>query len=122
MEGTYAAGAAAGTPPTRASLACTTKFLEHYLYLAQSSMKCMRQIGSHQWSFTPKFHFMIHIAEDAQFLSPRAFWAYRGESMVGIITAIAASCLHGMPAHRVSETLCAKYRVAKMLIIRYLKQ
>ena len=101
-------------------MASTHKFLEHYLYLAKVSMECKKQIGSFQWSFVPKFHFIIHIAEDAQYLSPRAFWAYRGESMVGIIASVAESCLHGMPAWRVSETLCTKYRVAKHLQLVFL--
>ena len=94
---------------------CTQKFLEHYVHLASESATSLEQVGSFQWSFVPKFHFMIHIAEDAQFLSPRAFWAYRGESMVGTIAKIAASCLAGMPAYRVNETLCIKYRIAKYL-------
>ena len=98
-----------------AYLECTNKFLDHYVALANLSVESTKHIGSFQWSFVPKFHFMIHIAEDAQFLSPRAFWCYRGESMVGTITTIAQACLAGLPAYRVNETLCIKYRVSKHL-------
>ena len=87
----------------------TSRFLLHYSALAKHAM----DEGKYQWSIVPKFHFMEHIAEDAVFLSPKAFWCYSGESFVGTITSLAQSCLAGLPPHRVSETVCIKYRIGK---------
>jgi len=90
-------------------------FLSHYVFLAIQSAKCVDRVGQFQWSFTVKFHYMFHIADDAEFISPKAFWCYGGESMVGLMTRIAQSCLSGMPPHRVTEALCLKYRIGKHL-------
>ena len=95
---------------------CMLSFLMHYVSMAKAATKKTGR-GFYTWSFVPKMHFMLHIEEDAAFLAPRAFWCYAGESMVGLITSIATSCLHGLPAHRISHTLCMKYRVAKHLQI-----
>ncbi len=95
---------------------CMSNFLLHYVALAKMAT-CRVGRGFHTWSFVPKHHYMLHILEDANFLAPRSFWCYAGESMVGLATSIAASCLHGLPAHKISETLCSKYRVAKHLEI-----
>lgn len=95
---------------------CMLNFAMHYVSLAKAATKKPGR-GFYTWSFVPKMHFMLHIEEDAAFLAPRAFWCYAGESMVGLITSIATSCLHGLPAHRISQTLCLKYRVAKHLQI-----
>ena len=90
-------------------------FLSHYLALAKGSAKSGQQIGQFQYSFVPKFHFLCHIIDDAEYLSPKAFWCYGGESMVGLLTGIAQSCLSGSPPWKVTETLCTKYRVNKHL-------
>ena len=95
--------------------ACVENFLSHYVALAQYSVRCTDRIGQFQWSFVPKFHFMNHIVDDALYLSPKAFWCYSGETMVGIVTRIAQSCLAGLPPWKVSQTLCIKYGVAKAL-------
>ena len=92
-------------------------FLEFYVSLAMHSAELDRRItiGQYQWSFTPKFHFLEHIRDDARYLSPRAFWCYGGESKVGFVSRIAAACLSGTPPWRVSDTLCSKYRISKHL-------
>ena len=88
-------------------------FLEHYTALSVMAAETEGNIGKYQWSFTPKFHFIAHIKDDAFFLSPKAFWCYGGESKVGFVSTIASACLSGMPPWRVSETLCNKYRISK---------
>ena len=90
-------------------------FQQHYMFLAMRSANCSARIGSYQWSFVPKFHFLERIVEDAKWLSPKAMWRYSGQSMAGLMTSVASSCLSGIPPHRGSETLCAKYRVARHL-------
>jgi hypothetical protein len=103
-------------PEYRKYKKCITNFLNHYTALAVRSARSTSQIGKYQWSVTPKFHFLFHILEDAKYLSPKSFWCYGGESMVGIVTGMAQSCLHGMPPWRVTETICVKYRVNKHLL------
>jgi hypothetical protein len=89
------------------------KFLELYTSLSVMAAETTGKIGKYQWSCPPKFHFIEHIKDDAYFLAPKAFWCYGGESKVGFISTIAAACLSGMPAWRVSQTLCNKYRISK---------
>ena len=95
---------------------CVQNFMLLYVVLAKKAIQKEGR-GFFTWSFVPKFHYIFHIAEDAKFLAPRAFWCYAGESQVGKITNIANSCLHGLPAHKISETLCQKYKVARHLSI-----
>lgn len=68
-----------------------------------------------QWAIRPKLHYVAHIGMDAFFMSPRAMWAYRGESMVGSVSALAASCLNSTPPHKVPTAVCAKIRIGKHL-------
>ena len=68
-----------------------------------------------QWKVRPKLHYVAHIGLNARWMSPKATWAYRGESMVGSVSALAASCLHSTPPHRVPGTVCSKYRIGKHL-------
>ncbi len=100
-------------PMDEAELFQTTayRFLRHYDALSKSSVRA----DSMQWHQTPKFHFLIHIAEDGFFLNPRAIWCYPGEHMVGNATSLAQSCLAGLAAYKVPATLCTKYRVGKHL-------
>ena len=80
-------------------------------------------IASHkkekQWAVKPKLHYTAHIGLDARWLSPKAVWAYRGESMVGGISALAASCLRSTPPHRVPAAVCSKYRIGKHLQFKF---
>ena len=89
------------------------RFLRHYDALSKLSVAN----GSKQWHQTPKFHFMVHIGEDSQFLNPRAIWCYPGEHIIGNATSLAQSCLAGLAAHKVPATLCQKYQFGKHLSI-----
>ena len=84
------------------------KFLLHYSACAKMS----QNTGKLQWSVVPKLHCVAHFPFQASTQSPRAFWAYGGEHMVGNIADLASSCLSGTPAHMVSSILVLKYRVA----------
>ena len=88
-------------------------FLLHYSACAKLSF----DNNSFQWSLFPKHHCVAHLPFFAQWLSPRAFWAYGGESMVGTTADLAQSCLSGTAPYKVSKTLCLKYAVGKHLYI-----
>lgn len=72
-----------------------------------------------QWVIRPKLHYTAHIGLDACWMSPKATWAYRGESMVGSVSSLAASCLHSTPPYRVPAAVCSKYRLAKHLQFKF---
>ena len=58
-------------------------------------------------------------AEASLSLSPRAFWCYAGESMVGTVASLAASCLRNTAPHQVSVAVCSKYKLAKHLQFKF---
>ncbi len=86
-------------------------FLSHYAVLAKQAVNSSLLL----WSIVPKFHYLIHLGQQARFLRSRKSWCYGSESMVGKIILLAASCLAGTPPHQVSIALCDKYRVAMHL-------
>ena len=90
------------------------KFLLHYSACA----KIAEGMGKLQWSVVPKHHCVAHLPAQARFQSPKAFWAYGGEHMVGDIAELASSCLDGTQAYMVSSTLMMKYRVAMHLFFK----
>ena len=86
-------------------------FLAHYAWLAFETAEAGR-LG---WSLVQTFHYCCHMPDQADFINPRVTWSYAGESMVGLIAALGHACLAGTPAHRVSVSLIAKYRIAMHL-------
>lgn len=94
--------------------AAVEQFLLHYSACA----KIAQNLGRLQWSVVPKLHCVAHFPSQAQMQSPRAFWAYGGEHMVGDIAELASSCLNGTAAHLVPSTLMLKYRVAMHLFFK----
>ena len=93
------------------------RFLRHCDALSKLAGKSESAVGYKQWHQTPKFHFLIHIAEDAFFLNPKAVWCYPGEHLVGNTTSLAKTCLAGLPAYKVPTTLCLKYSIGKHLAL-----
>jgi hypothetical protein len=87
------------------------KFLSHYAWLSKEAMKNCKFL----WSIVPKFHFLIHLGQQARFLRSRRSWCYGSESMVGKIITLAAACLDGTSPHQLSISLCDKYRIAMHL-------
>jgi hypothetical protein len=86
-------------------------FRAHYAWLAFETAEAGR-LG---WSLVQKFHYCCHMPDQADYINPRVTWSYAGESMVGLIAALGHACLAGTPAHRVSVSLIAKYRIAMHL-------
>ena len=92
------------------------KFLQYYNKLSYHSYSLDNaRVGHFQWGQIPKMHFLCHISEDAQFLNPRAVWAYPGEHLVGNATKLAAACLAGLQPYQVPNTICKKYQIGKHL-------
>ena len=92
------------------------KFAQYYTKLSHWSYTLdAGKIGHFQWGQLPKFHFLLHISEDAQFLNPRVAWAYPGEHFVGNHTRLAAACLAALQPWQVPATVCKKYQIGKHL-------
>ena len=102
------------TPHQAPYATAVDKFLLHYSACA----KIAQNSGKLQWSMVPKHHCVAHLPAQSKMQSPRAFWAYGGEHMVGDIAELAASCLSGTPAHKMPSTLMLKYRVAVHLFFQ----
>ena len=89
--------------------------VEKFLLQYSACARIAQNLGKLQWSVVPKHHCVAHFPAQSKMQSPRAFWAYGGEHMVGDIAELAASCLNGTPAHLMPSTLVLKYRVAMHL-------
>ena len=96
---------------TRRYMRCIDEFVVHYAALHTLTTN----EGRYQWPIRPKLHYIAHIGINAKWLSPRAFWCYPGESMVGTIASLAQSCLNNTAPHQVPAALCSKYKFAKHL-------
>lgn len=79
----------------------------HYSALASAAMRAGRLL----WSIVPKFHYFLHLAEDARFANPTLSWNYKSEDFVGMI-ARAATTVRGTSHLRLSLTVATKYRAA----------
>ncbi len=88
--------------------ASVARFLQHYAALARQAMES----GDLLWSITPKFHFLCHLAGQAEFEHPRLFWNYSGETFVGQVSRVAHMCLPGNAAHKISLKLLNRMRIA----------
>jgi hypothetical protein len=73
----------------------------------------------YQWCVRPKLHYVAHIGLMAEWMSPKASWAYRGEAMVGSVSSLAHSCLNNTAPHQVPSAVCAKYMLAKHLQFKF---
>lgn len=82
-------------------------FLVHYSALARISM----ERGEFNWSITPKFHFLCHLAEQAHFEHPRLYWNYSGETYVGHVSRVAHMCVFGKPVHTIAPKLFSRIRI-----------
>ena len=94
---------------------CISDFVTYYAALRALANKS----GKTQWAVRPKLHYVDHIGRNAKWMSPKALWAYRGEPMVGSISALAASCLRNTAPHQVPIAVCAKYTLAKHLQFKF---
>ena len=100
---------------------------------AQLAMECMRCFLLHyQWlnnfcaashslcfHFVPKFHFALHLAEEAKFLNPRFTWTYKAEDFIGKMALMATSCIKGTRSTKIAFKAMHKYRYFLHLAVAY---
>ncbi len=82
------------------------KALVHYSWLNKWALQHERKL----WHLTPKFHWALHMSEQAATLNPRAVWTFRSEDYVGKISVICHSCTFGTRRSAQAHKLCNKYR------------
>jgi len=63
-----------------------------------------------QWSLQYKHHNAWNLAEGFQYMNPRFNWCFKGEDLVGIISKMCHSVVHGCKATNVNLKLFEKYR------------
>ena len=87
--------------------------LAHYQYLANWSMNTPGK--GIRYSIVNKHHYSVHFHEQAQFLAPRMFWTYPGESFMGLLGALCQACSRGRSSHSMSKAVNLKFAMAKHL-------
>lgn len=90
------------------------RMLAHYSWLAKDAM--IRNLC--RYSITQKFHMSCcRFPVQNQFVSPRLCWNYGAESFMGVMSRLAAACVHGTQASKVSKPIIDKYRLAMTLVM-----
>ena len=64
-----------------------------------------------QWSTVHKHHLSCHMIEQFRFTNSRFVSTYTGETMVGLMSSLAHSCLNGTPGHLVPTKVAWRYRL-----------
>ena len=62
-----------------------------------------------RWNIVYKLHYLGHIAEQAQWLSPRAGSTYIDEDFMGRMKNVATKCTGGSALYRLGNIILAKY-------------
>ena len=63
------------------------------------------------WNTVPKFHLAAHLADQFQWMNPKYYSCYAGETMVGHMGALAHTTLNGTAAWQVPIKVCWRYRL-----------
>lgn len=84
------------------------KCVLHYTFLAEYWAKRGRLL----FSVVPKFHFWIHLAENAKYANPRSSSCYSNEDYVGRVARVAAAVVKGRAATRVGQGVARNLRTA----------
>jgi len=82
--------------------------LAHYAFLAHNAMSK----GLFRYSIVQKFHLTAHLPAQTQFLAPRCYWCYGGESFMGYMVKMAATCVHSTPAFKIAPKVYQKLRLS----------
>ena len=83
-------------------------FLCAYTTLSEEAKKT----NLNRYNVVAKFHYFVHLVQQAEFLNPKASWCYGGEDLVGRASTLAQTCTRGTAAHKITKTMMDKYRVA----------
>ena len=93
-------------------------FRTNMLLLLRTYLTLQRQaVRDHviEWRFLPKHHYCYHIADEAQYQSPRLSWTYGGEDFVGKFAVLGESARHGLKKELRAGPVSSKYALALQL-------
>ena len=82
-------------------------FLDHSEGLEEWALQADRL----EYHRVPKYHMLLHLAEQARYLNPKLQWCFKSEDFVGKMATLGHSVSMSVASHRLSMKLCAKYRV-----------
>jgi hypothetical protein len=85
-----------------------TSFTQHFAWLARESLE--RRVRN--WLMVPKHHYLLHLAAQCRWHSPRASWCYMDEDFVGKIAKVGQASLPGLGTQRVATAVCARTLMA----------
>ena len=63
------------------------------------------------FNFVPKNHYMFHLAELGQHMSPKLAWCYQGEDLMCKIKTLAQGSFRGTPPKKLGNKILGKYLV-----------
>jgi hypothetical protein len=90
-----------------------TSFLLEYTWLAKDAMNQVPYLP--RWSVVPKFHYVVHLSQQAKLCNPKLVWTYGGEDFVGKISNLGHTVLPGTASFRVASSLMDRYQIAMHL-------
>ena len=94
--------------------------LKRHIFILLKNYTALGQIadaeGKLLWNMTPKFHWLYHFGERAQFLSPRRGACLIDEDYVGKIKTIGQACASGTPLHKMPSRIVEKMRWGKSIL------
>ena len=67
--------------------------------------------GLFLFNFVPKNHYLFHLAELGQHMSPKLAWCYQGEDLMNKIKVLAQGSFRGTPSKKLGNKILAKYLV-----------
>ena len=63
------------------------------------------------FNFVPKNHYLFHLAELGQYVSPKLAWCYQGEDLMSKIKVLAQGSFRGTPSKKLGNKILGKYLV-----------
>ena len=67
--------------------------------------------GVFLFNFVPKNHYLFHLADCAEHMSPRLAWCYQGEDLMNKVKVLAQGSFRGTPPKSLGNKVIAKYLV-----------
>ena len=67
--------------------------------------------GMFYFNFVPKNHYLYHLAELGQHMSPKLAWCFQGEDLMNKIKTLAQGSCRGTPPRKLGNKILGKYLV-----------
>jgi hypothetical protein len=93
------------------------RFLDHYMWLSCHSIR----VGVLAWHYTPKHHYLLHVAFMADLINPKCVQNYRDESFVGVTTTLSAANANGRWERTIQIRTLRKYLVGLQILLEDLE-